>query len=42
MEQSCDPLKFDTSAAQKKKKKKKNIKKPHLGQVFQFVASFET
>ena len=37
-EQSCDRLKFDTSAAQKKN----NFKKPHLGQVFQSVASFET
>ena len=41
--QSCDRLKSDTYAAQKKKKKKKNtLKKPHLGQVFQSVASFET
>ena len=40
--QSCDRLKSDTSAAQKKKKKKKHVKKTHLGQVFQFVTSFET
>ena len=43
--QSCDWLKSDTSAAQKKKKKKKKkktLKKPHLGQVFQSVMSFET
>ena len=31
-----------TFAAQKKKKKKKPLKKPHLGQVFQSVTSFET
>ena len=40
-------LKSDTFAAQKKKKKKKKkkknpLKKPHLGQVFQSVTSFET
>ena len=45
--QSCDRLKSDTSAAQKKKKKKKKHlkkkkKKTRLGQVFQFVTSFET
>ena len=41
--QSCDRLKSDTSAAQeKKKKKKKRLKKLRLGQVFQFVTSFET
>ena len=33
--QSCDRLKSGTSAAQKKKK-------THLGQVFQYVTSFET
>ena len=38
--QSCERLKSDTSAAQKKKKLFK--KKPHLGQVFQSVTSFET
>ena len=50
-EQSCDQLKFETSAAQKKKmlknknknKTKTNIKKnTHLGLVFQSVPSFET
>ena len=42
--QSCKRLKSDTSAAQKKKKKKKKklLKRPHLGQVFQSVTSFET
>ena len=39
--QSCERLKSDTSAAQKKKKKYL-LKKPHLGQVFQSVTSFET
>ena len=40
-EQSCDRLKFETSAAQEKKMIKK--KKTHLGQVFQsFTISFET
>ena len=39
---SCDRLKSDTFAAQEKKKKKKTLKKPHLGQVFQSVTSFET
>ena len=38
--QSCDRLKSDTLAAQGKKKK--TLKKPHLGQVFQSVTSFET
>ena len=37
-EKSCDRPKFDTSAAQKKKGKKKM----HLGQIFQYVTSFET
>ena len=43
-EQSCDRLKFDTSAAQKKTKQNKNVKKKkmHLGQVFQSVTSVET
>ena len=42
--QSCNRLKSNTSAAQEKKKnrKKKKKKKPHLGQVFQSVTSFET
>ena len=40
---SCDRLKSDTSAAQKKTNKQtKNVKKPHLGQVFQSLTSFET
>ena len=38
--QSCDRLRSDTSAAQEKKKK--GLKKTRLGQVFQFVTSFET
>ena len=37
--QSCDRLKSDASAAQEKKK---TFKKQRLGQVFQFVTSFET
>ena len=36
--QSSDQLKSDTCAAQEKKR----LKKPRLGQVFQFVTSFET
>ena len=50
LNKGCDPLKFDTSAAQEKtktktknkNKTKKVKKKMHLGQVFQSVTSFET
>ena len=46
--QRYDRLKSDTSAAQgektktKQQQQKKNVKKTHLGQVFQSVMSFET
>ena len=40
--QSCERHKSDTSAAHEKKQTNKPVKKPHLGQVFQSVTSFET